>query len=352
MGDAVTMILKDKNVLLFMPVFFDYSDLLIAELKRQGAKVFFVENKIQKFDFSSPSAKLRLIRKVYHKFTDVKWKYVNQFVDWSIRYDIFIAVNGFSYDRRMIDKLRKTNPAIYTILYLWDSTKMFNWSGIETDFDNSFTFDPLDARKLKINYLANFYPQGMKLCINQPTIDLFFVGTQHADRFKVIWKIYNSINGKQTFFIKLLIRYRNILHNKYLYVFLKTLRIRSAANYIQNYELIERKVDLDYLAYNTIEASIIEEQMANARCILDIQSPHQVGLPHQMMKALAMGKKIVTTNTWIANYDFYNEKQFLIIDRNNPIISKTFLDEDYQTEEIHDSISMCRIDLWLSTLLA
>ena len=351
MGEPITMQLKGKNVLLFMPIFFNCSDLLIAELKRQEAKVFFVENKIQQFDFSSPSAKLRWIRKVYHKITDSKWKYVNKWIDWSVKYDIFIAVNGFSYDKRMMDKLRERNPNIHTILYLWDSTKMFNWPCIEKDFDHSFTFDPLDAQKLNINYLANFFPKGIELCSDRPTIDLFFVGTQHADRFDIIKKIYNAINGKQKFFIKLLVRYKSNLHNKYFYWLLKILNFRFTANYVLNYELIERKKKLDFLTYDAIAASIIDEQMMNTRCILDIQSPHQVGLPHQMMKALAMGKKIVTTNKWIVNYDFYNEEQFLIIDRNKPYISKVFLEEDYQNQKVHDSILMCRIDLWLTTLL-
>ena len=42
-----------------------------------------------------------------------------------------------------------------------------------------------------------------------------------------------------------------------------------------------------------------------------------------------MKKKIITTNSYVKNFKFYNDNNFLIIDRDNPIINKNFLESCY-----------------------
>jgi hypothetical protein len=64
-----------------------------------------------------------------------------------------------------------------------------------------------------------------------------------------------------------------------------------------------------------------------------------------------MGKKIITTNQWIHNFDFYNPEQILIINRDNPSISMNFLKTDLPPMRLCESIKGSRIDNWVDRIL-
>lgn len=343
--------IKGKKILLLMPTFFNYQQLLIEELESKGAIVDFVENKQLALDFVSPTCKLRFIRKILFSIFDLKWNYIKSRINLQKKYDIFLCVNGFSFDKKIISSLKSVNPDIKTILYLWDSTSMYDWGHIVSLFDTSFTFDPLDAQKLGIKYLANFYPKNINCDNLESNNSIFFVGTQHSDRYYVIKSILEK-NSISTNNIKLLIKYKHFLHNKLVYRFMKNLGSSYAKSYSINYELVEKVIKDDFLIYDSIRQDEILSMMQNSCCVLDIQAPTQVGLPHQMIMALAMGKKIITVNGWIKNYDFYDSKQILIIDRNNPIITNSFIFSNFNVLEIHKSIKKSRIDNWVNEIVS
>jgi hypothetical protein len=345
------MNLKGKKILLLMPHFFNYSTLLINELEHRGAVVEFVENKIQRFDPASPQCKMRFLRKIYYDLFSVRWRYLKKLIHTKVSYDIFLCINGFSFDGKLVQELRDTNPDIQCVLYLWDSTKMYDWGGITSYFDKNFSFDPLDAQQLGISYLANFYPKDVELTNATLTKDVFFIGSQHADRFDVLKKIVTHIKAVSDYEIHLLIKYRTILHSKFLYFLFKHSTINYAINFVKNYELIERKIKFDFLIYSPVSPEIVQNMMEHSRCVLDIQAPTQVGLPHQLVLALGMGKKIITTNDWIKNFDFYDSKQILIINRENPIIPISFLKTDLPILKLPESILDSRIDNWVSKIL-
>ena len=58
---------------------------------------------------------------------------------------------------------------------------------------------------------------------------------------------------------------------------------------------------------------------------------------------------MITTNTTIKEYDFYNENNILIIDRENPVISAEFIKKEYEKvdPEIYIKYSL---EYWLSEL--
>ena len=129
------MTLKGKKILLLMPQFFSYSELLIAELEERGAIVDYVQNKIHRFDPASPQCKMKIFRQIYYDLFDIRWKYLKKRINTKGEYDIFLCINGFSFDGRIVGQLRKANPDIQCLLYLWDSTKMYEWKGITEYFD-------------------------------------------------------------------------------------------------------------------------------------------------------------------------------------------------------------------------
>lgn len=54
------------------------------------------------------------------------------------------------------------------------------------------------------------------------------------------------------------------------------------------------------------------------------------------VEMLGLGKKLITTNADIRNYDFYNPQNILVIDRDNPVIDEDFIRSPY--EQIDENI--------------
>ncbi len=85
-------------------------------------------------------------------------------------------------------------------------------------------------------------------------------------------------------------------------------------------------------------ASIVE----NSKIVLDIQHPKQTGLTMRTIEMVGMNKKLITTNTSIKNYDFYNPRNISVIDRKNVVIDSEFLNTSYEPlpEEMYHKYSL------------
>ena len=60
------------------------------------------------------------------------------------------------------------------------------------------------------------------------------------------------------------------------------------------------------------------------------------------IEILGLKRKLITTNKDIVNYDFFNENNIFILDRNNPIIDISFLEKPYVmlNEDIYKKYSL------------
>ena len=62
---------------------------------------------------------------------------------------------------------------------------------------------------------------------------------------------------------------------------------------------------------------------------MDVNHPLQYGLTSRSIEALGANRKLITTNSNVKAYDFFNENNILIIDRKNPIIKEEFFYKNY-----------------------
>lgn len=91
-----------------------------------------------------------------------------------------------------------------------------------------------------------------------------------------------------------------------------------------------KNAKLEDFHFKSLSHEEIADISKNSKAILDIQRDIQSGLTMRTIEiALGMRKKLITTNSDIMKYDFYNENNILIIDRKNPIIKKEFLENEY-----------------------
>jgi hypothetical protein len=80
----------------------------------------------------------------------------------------------------------------------------------------------------------------------------------------------------------------------------------------------------------------VNDYISRSKVLLDINRIGQIGLTFRVFESLGLGKKLITTNADIKNYDFYNPNNILIIDEKNPIIPVSFFENEY--EKIPESI--------------
>ncbi len=91
------------------------------------------------------------------------------------------------------------------------------------------------------------------------------------------------------------------------------------------------------------------ELVSKSKVIIDIEHLKQKGLTMRTLEMLGSNKKIITTNKEVLNYDFFDENNICVIDRNNPIINKSFFESDFRIidEEIYNKYS---INKWVETI--
>ncbi|SEH67040.1 hypothetical protein SAMN02927937_00790 [Paenimyroides aquimaris] len=121
-----------------------------------------------------------------------------------------------------------------------------------------------------------------------------------------------------------------------------------------NYEFIvanpaTKKVNKKiHLTEQHIKLDTVIEKMKEAEILIDLVRQNQTGLSFRIFEAMALHKKIITNNTTIKDYDFYNENNILVIDNENITIPETFLNSEYQplSEELYQKYTL---DNWIRT---
>ena len=87
--------------------------------------------------------------------------------------------------------------------------------------------------------------------------------------------------------------------------------------------------------------------IAESKCILDYNQEGQVGLSLRPMEALFLERKLITNNTDIKNYDFYNHDNIFILGEDNINEIKEFINKPYKKID-QDIIDYYDFDQWLN----
>ncbi len=315
------------RILLLAPKYMGLYKSILIELEKQGHDVVFIEDDSFKFDYRyqyrhNVIEKIRnfILKKISVYCIDKKkyWDSILRGIG-DLRFDVIFVVNGFSYDNYLLQELRKYNNEIKTRLYLWDNLYVYDFSYVINDFQKCYTLDYLDSTvNEKLCFLPAFWIKEKNKNENELLYDVFMVGTNHDDRYSITKKVIKQLNHmKSPYFIKIIDRFRFCS---------------------------------DLIIHNYIPSNEYTKLMGQSRCIFDTERPSQTGPTVRMIWALALGKKIITTNTFMTRMPFFNSKQIAILDRNHPIIEESFVkgDETFPTDEY---IMELRIDNWVRKIL-
>ena len=217
-----------------------------------------------------------------------------------------------------------TDRAKIKIVYYWDSfDNIPRYERTLPFFDIKYSFEPKDVAKYNLNFLTNFYYNTERN--PKPSNDIYFIGT-FDERIAIIQDVLQSV----------------IKFDKKVQILLQS----------KNKKIIQ-KYQSDYITFLpkpiTFEES--EKLYNNSKIILDVQKTIQKGLTFRVFEAVGKGKKLITTNEDIVNYDFYNPNNIFIWKENTTGIPLSFFETPY--EELPDVIfEKYSVKSWVKTLFS
>ncbi|GAP72131.1 hypothetical protein SAMD00024442_25_18 [Candidatus Symbiothrix dinenymphae] len=340
-----------QRVFFLAPTYMNLYKDIVVELEKQQYDVFVTEDILIRFNADYRDIPFR--NKVRGKIFPTRYKYWEKMIrqpEFNEKYDIFLCINGCSLDKILIEHLKKMNPNIKTILYLWDTNNYYNFSKYIDLFDKVFTFDRVDAIFLKIRHLPNFWVD--RGADNRQVIEyqLSFIGSLHDDRYWLIKNILKQVEEMQiSYYVKLFVP--TVIPS-----FFSTIRRLWYRIFLRKKKIEEWNVTFGRYVPSFATNQLTEPQEFNrilekSLCILDTDRASQSGLTPRLIWALAANKKIITTNKDIINYPFYSPDRILIIDREKPNIPYSFITESVDNTKPLSGIIDLRIDNWLKTML-
>lgn len=262
-------------------------------LKSGGKSTFlkYVENaNIQKY-YNCNNIWLRIFRKlnILNLFFYNSWK--NEIQQYDI---VILGENGYS--KNISKYIRKKNKKCKIVMYFWNNiNEVYEKHLQDKNIDEFWTFDKNDAKKYNMKYNPQFYTKDIKLETNSQEFDILFLGRAKNRKNEII-ALKNKLE-QQNLKCKFII-------------------IEDEKDYIE----YEKYLDL----------------ISKSKCILDYNEKGQVGLTLRPMEALFLNKKLITNNSDIENYDFYNPKNIFILGENKMEKISQFI--DIPNEKIDENI--------------
>jgi len=303
--------LDEKSILLLAPKFFGYELEIKKELESFGAIVYLYDERPKNDFFTKVFLRLNLKSLIQNKIDVYYENIINSTKDKKI--DYLFLVNAETIDRVKILRLKELHPDIKVYTYMWDSIKnKKKFSQYIEVSDKFFTFDPSDVKiNNKIDFLPLFYIEDYKNLDNTTTdeYDISFIGTIHSNRYQIVKLIQTE--GLKVF-----------------YFFYSPSKILFTLQRFLNKDF--RSVNPNDISFESLNKRQILEKISTSKAVIDIEHPDQKGLTMRTMEMIGAKKKLITTNSNIKEYDFYNTVNICIIDRENPKIPKSFFESKYE----------------------
>ncbi len=317
-----------KNILLINPKFLGYENTIKNFLKSKGAYVSMYDERPS----LNPLVKalIRINPKILEFYSNLYYTKI-LLSERKNKFDYILIIKGEALSYRLIKKMKTTFPKSKLIFYTWDSLKNIKYARKKIHlFDKAYSFDRDDCRDIDgILYLPLFFSYESNL--NKNTInDCVFIASLHSDRYEVLQKIIKNIT--------LCTKQINI--DVFLYYSSKLFFVLKKI-FDKNF----RKIPISEVNWMPLSQEESADRIKKAKIVIDINHPNQSGLTMRTIEAVALKKKIITTNRNILYEDFYNENNILIINRDNPKIPKDFIELPYK-EISKEIIVKYKIDSW------
>ena len=111
------------RVLLLIPQYYNIEKLIRSVLEESGYEVILIENMTLSFDYHGTRSKFKILRRIYFFLFSPQVSYLKRAFrkTGNLRFDLLFSINGHSVCPFLFRKLKRDNPNLYSVLYLWDS---------------------------------------------------------------------------------------------------------------------------------------------------------------------------------------------------------------------------------------
>lgn len=305
--------------------FFNFDHNIILELQRRNIEAEHID--ISKFTYKYTSIFDRAANFFNKKILKKNKKIIEMEKDALRRLhnlghqDIILVIRPDCLSKETHLKI-KTYTDKY-IAYIYDSCRRFPVDHLLNGiFDEIFSFDFADVKKYNFTFMSN-YIYNEKKELNAPNInDNIFIIVSVDERFE---------------FLNNLANYLSMNHIKFKFIAVG----KKAPKNINSNIIFQRK---------KLFAKDLKDDLENSKIFLDLIRHGHNGLSFRIFEALAMQRKIITTNQTISQYDFYNPNNILILDESKPItINPEFFNSPY--EPLNDDVFYkYTIENWVKTV--
>jgi hypothetical protein len=305
------MILKDKKILFIAPKFFGYEIEIKKEMENMGAVVDYFDERPKNSTFMKAAIRLNMKKVVAKEIKEHYKKIIDKSKENKYDYVIMIVPETISENNILDIKNNQRNAEF--ILYMWDSIKnKKNSLNLMKYFDKVYTFDKTDLTiSEKIKFRPLFYISDYEKIADKKSFeyDICFIGTAHSDRYQLLKNL-----EKQSLEKGLKVYYYFYFPSKILFLFRKL--------FDKNFKMAKYS---DFV-FKSLSKQEVIDIVAKSKAIIDIQHPKQTGLTMRTIEMLGAKRKLITTNKNIQEYDFYNENNIYIIDRENPKLNISIIE--------------------------
>lgn len=305
--------LQNKNILFLCPSFFNYEKKLTQTMENLGANVDFYDERPSNSFFSKSF--LRINRNLVKKQIKTYYDAILSDIEGK-DYDYILISQAEATPLYFIEQIKKKQTTARMVLLLWDSiANKINTVEKIPYFDEVFSFDRKDCDSHNLTFRPLFYDDGYEKIATEKvemTIDLFFVGTVHSDRYSLLKRVREQFEANSL--------------NVFYYLYFPS-KVIYYVKKLSTKELTGSKIE--EFSFVGLPSDKLVTILKSSKTVIDIQHPLQTGLTMRTIEMLGANRKMITTNQDVMHYDFYNSANICVINRENPIIPIEFMESSY-----------------------
>lgn len=345
------------EILFLAPAYLGLYEPIKNGLIEKGHHVVYVEDKLLPFYPYFRRNKMRdFMYNIIHLFRNTNklyieyWRHtIEQHAINDYQFDILFCVNGTSLHPFFFNYITTHFPKINKVLYLWDTNEHYDFSRNIPFFDKVFTFDRNDSQKLGVNYLPFYFPDSIKKYRNNfIRYDAFCIGTLHDNRLTILNNIARQMDDSGlTYMFKVVCQTRKPSMKDLLIYYLRYLFDNESKIEERRYKFGFKSDKL--LTSNKFSMENYIKLMSQCKVVIDTDKPSQSGLTPRLVWALALGKRIITSNSHVETDPYCSGGNVIVINRDNPVITKDMFEDTNIVK--NPLIKRLELPSWLDILI-
>ncbi|MDM1295949.1 hypothetical protein HX021_16785 [Sphingobacterium sp. N143] len=314
--------LNNKNILFIAPIFYNYHEIIKAELERLGANVYFVPERDYSFKFTIVNNffpnKLEKLQANHYRAICRKFDH--------IEFDYLFVIKGFKMSLEFLDLFKERYPAAIKIMHQWDSEKNNPFSHLIDKFDRVFSFDYEDIAKYpNLVYLPNFYLSDIYLNDKyEYQYDILFLVSYLPERYHIMSKLQSFADKHQ--------------------LKLKAILIMPFTTYVKDW-FKGKRYDRSIIKFSPLSRADYLALFWRSKIIFDMGSSSQTGMSQRTIETIESGKKLLTNNYYVKQDIIFNKDQIFVT-------SGEFSEEilDFMNSPFEVKPTGYSIEMWINKL--